>query len=108
MVVCSNKQVEGEDYGETFAPVAKMTTVRTLFEVAAAKNWEVHQMDVHNAFLHGDQEEEVYMKMHPGFYADKPYKVCKLKKSLYGLKQALRCWFSTLTTALKKFGFKQS
>lgn len=108
LVVCGNRQVEGRDYGETFAPVAKITTVRTLLEVAVARNWEIHQMDVHNAFLHGDLKEDDYMKMPPGFYGDSPSKVCKLRKSLYGLKQAPRCWFAKLTTALKRFGFKQS
>jgi hypothetical protein len=62
-VILGNNQVEGLDYNETFAPVAKMVTVRTFLVVAAAKSWELHQMDVYNAFLHGDLEEEVYMKM---------------------------------------------
>lgn len=106
--MCGNKQVKGEDYEETFAPVVKLMTVRTLLEVAVATNWEVDQMDVHNAFLYGDLEEEVYMKMPPGFSASDPNKVCRLRKSLYGLKQTPRCWFAKLTNALKKAGFKQS
>ena len=108
LVVCGNKQTEGVDYDETFAPVAKLTTVRTMLEVGVALNWEIHQMDVHNAFLHGDLKEEVYMKLPQGFQTDDPSKVCRLKKSLYGLKQAPRCWFAKLTSALKTFGVKQS
>ena len=65
-------------------------------------------MDVHNAFLHGDLEEEVYMQMPLGFETDGPGRACRLRKSLYGLKQSPRCWFAKLTSALKKFGFKQS
>ena len=108
LVVCGNRQIEGEDFNETFAPVVKMTTVRGLLRLAAAKNWEVHQMDVHNVFLHGDLEEEVYMRFPPGFSHSDPKKVCRLRKSLYGLRQAPRCWFAKLSQALFKFGFEQS
>ncbi|CAA7027676.1 unnamed protein product [Microthlaspi erraticum] len=108
LVVQGNTQVEGEDYNETFAPVVKMTTVRTVLRLVAANQWEVFQMDVNNAFLHGDLEEEVYMKLPPGFRHTHPGKVCRLQKSLYGLKQAPRCWFKKLSDALLKFGFVQS
>lgn len=108
LVVLGNHQKEGDDYTENFAPVVKMNTVRILLEVSAVKNWELHQMDVQNAFLHGDLHEEVYMKRPPGFTASKPNQVCKLKKSLYGLKQAPRCWFAKLSEALLGFGFKQN
>ena len=63
LVILGNHQVEGIDYTETFAPVAKMVTVRTFLVFAASQNWEVHQMDVHNTFLHGDLQEEVHMKL---------------------------------------------
>lgn len=65
-------------------------------------------MDVHNDFLHGDLEEEVYMKLPPGFSTPGDKRVCRLKKSLYGLKQAPRCWFSKLSDALRTYGFTQA
>jgi len=108
LVVLGNKQVAGEDYNETFAPVVKMTTVRTLLRLVAANQWEVFQMDVNNAFLHDDLEEEVYMQLPPGFRHSHPNKVARLRKSLYGLKQAPRCWFKKLSDSLLKFGFVQS
>ena len=108
LVVLGNHQQVGIDYHETFAPVAKMTTVRAFLAIAASKNWELHQMDVHNAFLHGDLDEEIYMKLPPGFESSDPSLVCRLRKSLYGLKQAPRCWFAKLVSALKGYGFLQS
>ena len=108
LVVLGNHQEAGVDFTDTFAPVAKMTTVRTFLAIAASKNWELHQMDVHNAFLHGDLDEEVYMKLPPGFQCSNPKLACRLRKSLYGLKQAPRCWFAKLVSALKGYGFLQS
>ena len=74
-------QVQGVDYHETFAPVAKMDSIRLVLAISASKHWEVHHMDVKSAFMHGDIHEEIYMKQHEG-YINNPYLVCKLKKSL--------------------------
>ncbi|KAG7593962.1 GAG-pre-integrase domain [Arabidopsis thaliana x Arabidopsis arenosa] len=108
LVALGNHQKEGVDFDETFAPVAKMQTVRVLLGVASIKHWELHQMDVHNAFLHGDLDEDIYMKPPPGFLPSDPSLVCKLKKSIYGLRQAPRCWFSKLSSALTDYGFVRS
>ena len=78
-------QTYGIDYEETFAPVAKMATVHTVIAVAAAKGWYMHQMDVKNAFLHGELQEEVYVEQPPGYVdAGHPDYVCQLRKALYG------------------------
>jgi len=65
-------------------------------------------MDVHNVFLHGDLDDEVYMKLPPGFQESQPGAVCKLQKSLYGLRQTPMCWFVKLSSALTHYGFQQS
>ncbi|XP_016186328.1 uncharacterized protein LOC107628038 [Arachis ipaensis] len=85
-----------------------MNTLRILLAVAAAKDWFVHQLDVNTAFLHGDLEEEVYMKPLPGLNVSNLKLICKLEKSLYGLKQASRQWNSKLANTLIKFGYTQS
>ena len=87
LVVKGYAQTYGIDYEETFSPVARMATVRAVIAMVASKGWSLHQMDVKNAFLHGDLQEEVYMMQLEGHQDDaQPQFVYRLGKALYGLK----------------------
>jgi len=101
-------QREGLDYHDTFSPVAKMVTIRTVLSLAASYGWDLSQMDVNNAFLQGDLVEDIYMALPLGFQGQGESKVCKLRKSLYGLKQASRQWNIKFTEALLAAGYSQS
>lgn len=102
-------QTYGVDYHETFSPVAKVPSIRLFISLAATYDWVLHQLDVKNAFLHGDLHEEVYMEQPPGFVAQgESGKICKLRKSLYGLKQSPRAWFGRFNAVVTEFGLRRS
>jgi len=89
-----NRQFKGLDFNETFAPVAKFTTIRCILAMTAANGWKLHQMDVKTAFLNGDLDEEVYMEQPDGYVNPTyPDKVCRLLQALYRLKQAPKMWY---------------
>jgi Reverse transcriptase (RNA-dependent DNA polymerase) len=109
LVAKGYSQQEGIDYFETFSPVIKPATIRIVLTIALSQHWPIQQLDVNNAFLHGDLQEVVYMEQPPGFSdPNKPHYVCKLKKALYGLKQAPRAWFFKLKSFLLSLQFKSS
>lgn len=99
-------QRKGFDFEETYSPVAKMTTFRTLLAIAVRNNLHIHQMDVKTAFLNGNLREEIYMRQPEGF--ENGNLVCKLNKSLYGLKQASRMWNERFHQCVTNLGFKRS
>ncbi|KAJ9535464.1 hypothetical protein OSB04_un001410 [Centaurea solstitialis] len=109
-LVCDGRsQKEDIDCGDTFSPVVKPATIRTVLSIALSNAWEVHQLDVKNAFLHGHLHETVYMHQPPGFRDQHlPNHVCLLKKSLYGLKQAPRAWYQRFADYVFTLGFKHS
>ena len=87
--------VHGIYYNETFALVAKMDSIRLDLAIETSKKWEVHHVDVKCAFLNGGITEDIYMHQPKGFVSN-PYLVCKLNKSLYGLKQSPRAWYAKI------------
>ena len=101
-------QQASSDFTETFSPVVKPVTVRTVLTLAVTHRWSIQQIDVNNAFLNGTLEEEVYMQQPPGFEAADKTLVCKLNKAIYGLKQAPRAWFDKLKGSLLSHGFHAS
>ncbi|HEY5744748.1 MAG TPA: reverse transcriptase domain-containing protein [Chryseolinea sp.] len=96
-------QQEGIDYFDTYAATLFTTTFRVIFSLAASHGWKLYQMDVIGAFLHGKLKVEIYMEAPKGFYGEK--QICKVLKSIYGLKQAPYLWFEALSKALNKLGF---
>ncbi|CAL2271953.1 unnamed protein product [Prunus armeniaca] len=102
-------QKPGIDYNETFAPVARLDTIRTLIALAAQKEWNLYQLDVKSIFLNGVLKEEVYVEQPQGFVKEnEETKVYKLNKALYGLKQAPRAWYDEIDSYFIKAGFKKS
>ena len=102
-------QKEGVDYEETFSPVAMLKSIRILLSIAASLDYEIWQMDVKTAFLNGHLDECIYMVQPEGFVAKgHEQKVCKLLRSIYGLKQASRSWNLRFDETIKTYGFEQN
>lgn len=109
LVAQGYNQKYGIDYDKTFCPVVRFESVRVLIALAAKKKLHLHKLGIATAFLNGELKEEIYMKQPDGFAVkDQEHLVCKLKKSIYGLKQSSRCWNEALKKHFKKIGLKQS
>jgi hypothetical protein len=109
LVTRAFSQKQGIEYEETFAPIARYTSIRTIIDLAAKMKWKLHQIDIKTDFLNGVIEEEVYIEKPQGFEVeDRKSHVCKLKKALYGLKQAPRAWYGRIDSFLMSLGFTKS
>ena len=107
LVIKGYKQKEGLDYFDTYSPVTRISSIRMLIAITAIHNLKIHQMDVKTAFLNGDLDEEIYMEQPEGFAVPgQEKKVCRLVKSLYGLKQALMQWHEKFDSVMMTNGFK--
>ncbi|GJV44456.1 retrovirus-related pol polyprotein from transposon TNT 1-94 [Tanacetum coccineum] len=107
LVIKGYRQREGLDYFDTYSPVTRITSIGMILAIAVLRNLEIHQMDVKTAFLNGDLEEEIYMNQPEGFIAPgQEGKVCRLVKSLYGLKQAHKHWHQKFDNTMLESGFK--
>ena len=108
-VVRGDTQRPAIDFGETFTPFMKPATIRTVLTLVASKKWPAHQLDVSNTFVHGHLQEKVYYQQPVGFVdPERPDAVCLLNRSLYGLRQAPRAWFTSFTDFVKSIGFVQT
>lgn len=105
-MVNGKSQTIGVDCYESFCPVVKPTTVYTVLSLVVSRLWPIKQLDVKNTFLHGDLNETVYMHQPSGFIDPvRPNHVCRLKHSLFSLKQSLRAWYTRLSTFILAHGF---
>ena len=102
-------QIKGIDYEETFAPIARYSSIRTILALSAQMGWKIHQMDAKTVFLNGIIEEEVYIEQPKGFQIfGSELHVCQLKRELYGLKQAPRAWYTHIGSYFTGLGFTKS
>jgi hypothetical protein len=107
LVIHGFKQRPGLEYSETYAPVIRFETIRSAIYFALKRGWKIMQYDVKTAFLYGDLDEEIFMEQPPGHAQDPDVFVCRLRKSLYGLRQAPNVWYRTLHAKLKRMEFKR-
>ena len=97
------------DYSDTFSPIAKLTSSRLFISLAATHGWDLHQLDIKNVFLHGDFAEEVYMEQPPKLVSQGEIgRICRLRKSLYGLIQSPHAWFGKFSEVIEKLGIQKS
>jgi hypothetical protein len=102
-------QIEGIDYDETFSPVTRYSSIRSILSLSAQMGWRIHQMDVKTVFLNRIIEEEVYIEKPEGFETfDRESHVCRLKRALYGLKQAPHAWYTRIDNYVTRLGFTKS